>query len=133
MFRVDFRVVLPAEDPRAEEIGSAVRMLAARLAEELDPDAAEVSIDREADGDAVLIRAVATAEPDEIGEDVPQLTPRQWQILRLLDRGLLSKQIALELGLSHYTVSNHIHAILRKFDAPSRTRALHRARRLHLI
>ncbi|MBV8257014.1 MAG: helix-turn-helix transcriptional regulator [Actinobacteria bacterium] len=131
MILIDFRVVVPAA--QADEIRPVVQSIVERVAGELDEVIPSVEVAAEPDGDTVLIRATASAEPEEDDEEPPHLTPRQWQILKLLDRGLLSKQIASELGLSTYTVSNHIHAILRKFDAPSRTRALHRARRLRLI
>jgi DNA-binding CsgD family transcriptional regulator len=61
------------------------------------------------------------------------LTPRQLEILRMLDRGLMSKQIAVELGISKHTVDNHVQAINKVLGVPSRISALSRARRLGLL
>lgn len=43
---------------------------------------------------------------------IDQLTPRQLECLRLVNRGLSSKEIAKELGISYHTVDDHLkHAI----------------------
>jgi PAS domain S-box-containing protein len=57
------------------------------------------------------------------------LTPRQAQVLRLLERGLSTAQIAEELGLSRETVRNHIRRLLRALGASSRLEAVALARR----
>jgi DNA-binding NarL/FixJ family response regulator len=56
------------------------------------------------------------------------LTPRQLEVLRLLDGGMRVHQIKVELGLSEPTVRTHVRAILRAFDACSQLEALHKAR-----
>jgi DNA-binding CsgD family transcriptional regulator len=61
------------------------------------------------------------------------LTPRQLEVLRLLDSGMRARQIKAELSLSEPTVRTHIRAILRAFGACSQLEALHRARTLGLI
>ena len=61
------------------------------------------------------------------------LTPRQTEVLRLLDRGLSTEQIAQGLHISIETVRNHIRAVLRAFDANSRLEAVAIARRWHLL
>jgi DNA-binding CsgD family transcriptional regulator len=71
--------------------------------------------------------------PASSGRSARALTPRQLEILRMLDRGLMSKQIATELGISKHTVNNHVQAILRTLKAPTRMAALARARELHLL
>jgi DNA-binding CsgD family transcriptional regulator len=49
-----------------------------------------------------------------------QLTERETQILtRLLD-GQTNKQIAINLGISSYTVRDHISNMMRKFQVPTR-------------
>lgn len=45
------------------------------------------------------------------------LTPRQRQVLQLMARGLLNKQIAFELGISDKTVKMHRAALLLALDA----------------
>jgi PAS domain S-box-containing protein len=46
-----------------------------------------------------------------------RLTPRQRQVLQLMARGLLNKQIAFELGISDKTVKMHRAALLSALDA----------------
>jgi len=61
------------------------------------------------------------------------LTTRQLAVLRLLESGRTTKQIAEELGISAHTVRHHVQAILKRLDAPSRLAALHAAKLRHLI
>ncbi len=55
---------------------------------------------------------------------LPTLTPRQSEVLRLLERGYATAQIAAELHLSVETVRNHIRAILRALGVHSRLEAV---------
>jgi len=48
------------------------------------------------------------------GEHFVPLSPREMEILQFVTRGMSNKQIALELGISHQTVKNHMTAILKK-------------------
>jgi PAS domain S-box-containing protein len=52
------------------------------------------------------------------------LTPRQSEVLALLERGRTTKQIAAELHLSTDTVRNHVKALLRTMGAHSRLEAV---------
>jgi len=65
---------------------------------------------------------------DAVLDTGPVLTPRQFEVLRLLDGGMSVHQIKVELGLSEPTVRTHVRAILRAFDACSQLEALHKAR-----
>jgi FixJ family two-component response regulator len=47
------------------------------------------------------------------------LTPRERQVLALLVRGLLNKQVAFELGIAEYTVQIHRSHIMRKMEVDS--------------
>ena len=60
----------------------------------------------------------------------PDLTPRQTEVLGLLERGLSTEQIARELQLSVETVRNHIRAVLRGLGVHSRLEAVAVARRV---
>lgn len=51
------------------------------------------------------------------------LSPREMEILQFVTRGMSNKQIALELGISHQTVKNHMTSILKKLDVEDRTQA----------
>jgi PAS domain S-box-containing protein len=63
----------------------------------------------------------------------PHLTPRQAEVLRLLEHGRSTEQIATELHLSVETVRNHIRALLRNLGVHSRLEAVAVARQAHLV
>jgi DNA-binding NarL/FixJ family response regulator len=54
----------------------------------------------------------------------PQLTPRQWEIVRLVSRGLGNRQIARHLALSEGTVRKHLENIFERLGATSRSEAV---------
>ena len=54
----------------------------------------------------------------------PHLTPRQVEVLHLLEQGHSTKQIAVELHLSTETVRNHIRRLLRALGVHSRLEAV---------
>jgi PAS domain S-box-containing protein len=60
----------------------------------------------------------------------PHLTPRQGEVLRLLEQGRSTKQIAAELHLSTETVRNHIRRLFRALGVNSRLEAVAVARDL---
>lgn len=63
--------------------------------------------------------------PPESGDEaVEEITPREIEILRMLSRGLMNKEIAGELGISEHTVKFHISSILDKLGAATRTEAV---------
>ena len=57
-----------------------------------------------------------------------RLTPRQAEVLRLLERGRSTQQIAEELQLSRETVRNHVRHLLHAMGASSRLEAVAVAR-----
>jgi PAS domain S-box-containing protein len=63
----------------------------------------------------------------------PHLTPRQTEVLRLLEHGCSTGQIAEELHLSVETVRNHIRHILQALGVHSRLEAVALTRREHLL
>jgi DNA-binding NarL/FixJ family response regulator len=58
------------------------------------------------------------------------LTSREDQILRLLELGLSNQEIASKLCIAVHTVKNHVHSVLTKLDARSRSEAVARFRAL---
>jgi len=60
------------------------------------------------------------------------LTPRQAEVLRMLERGHSTEQIARELYLSPDTVRNHIRHLFRALGVHSRIEAVAVARHSHL-
>jgi DNA-binding CsgD family transcriptional regulator len=65
--------------------------------------------------------------------EVPELTPRQLEVLGLLAAGKSAKEICRELFLSQATVRNHIRALLQALGAHSQLEALARAREAGLL
>lgn len=59
----------------------------------------------------------------------PRLTPRQVEVLGMLERGRSTQQIASDLNLSPETVRNHVRHILRALGVHSRLEAVARAGR----
>jgi DNA-binding CsgD family transcriptional regulator len=58
---------------------------------------------------------------------VPELTPRQWDLLHLIARGRTNTQIARQLGLSEGTVRTHLENIYGRLEVSNRTAAVIRA------
>jgi DNA-binding NarL/FixJ family response regulator len=59
-----------------------------------------------------------------IAKLVGELTPKQFQVLKLLQNGLLNKQIAFDLNITEATVKAHISAVFRKLNVNTRTQAV---------
>jgi DNA-binding NarL/FixJ family response regulator len=55
---------------------------------------------------------------------VPDLTPRQWEILRLVADGLSNAQIARAVSLSEGTVRKHLENVYGRLEVASRTAAV---------
>ncbi len=83
---------------------------------------------------AALLQRVATlANGDAPAAADVHLTPRERDVLRLIDRGLSNKEIASGLHIEVTTVKNHVHNILEKLGAPRRAAAAAIARRAGLL
>jgi DNA-binding CsgD family transcriptional regulator len=105
------------------------------------PDGRHVPIDVSSvvveGADHRIVGVFGLVEPVARGYSPPPLvtglTPRQLEILQLLDRGLSTTQIAERLGVQVDTVRNHIRALLRALGVHSRLQAVAEARRRGLI
>jgi DNA-binding CsgD family transcriptional regulator len=64
---------------------------------------------------------------------VEPLSPRELEVLRLIDQGLSNPEIAEHLTLAPSTVKTHINNIYGKLGVQGRVQALNRARELELI
>ncbi|GAB4322333.1 MAG: LuxR C-terminal-related transcriptional regulator [Bacteroidales bacterium] len=64
---------------------------------------------------------------------VPQLTSREQEILKLVSDGLLSKEISARLGISLHTVNTHRQRVLEKLSANNSLEAIRFAREYGLI
>jgi len=67
------------------------------------------------------------------GARLAKVTPREYEVLKQLAKGLTNRQIAERLVVSEHTVHRHITNILRKLDLPSRTAAAAYAARSGLL
>lgn len=54
---------------------------------------------------------------------IDALTKRELEILKLISKGMLNKEIASQLNISERTVKNHISNIFKKIDVSDRTQA----------
>lgn len=52
-----------------------------------------------------------------------ELTPRELEIIELIDRGMSNKDVARHLGIEVGTVKNHVHNILKKLHVHRRINA----------
>ena len=57
----------------------------------------------------------------------PQLTPRHWELLRLVAAGHTNGQIARRVGVTEGTVRKHLENIYARLHVSSRTAAITRA------
>jgi DNA-binding NarL/FixJ family response regulator len=74
-----------------------------------------------------LVRRLRAPEAVEPGLSIDDLTPREYEVLELLARGLDNGQIARALYLSQHTVKNHVSSILIKLQVQNRIQAAVRA------
>jgi DNA-binding NarL/FixJ family response regulator len=89
---------------------------------------------KDASGDQVLeailtarrgVRYLPRAVRDRLVERLPlsELTPREYQVLTLITRGLSNRDIAQELRIADKTVRIHVSSLLDKMNARDRTQA----------
>ena len=86
------------------------------------------AVRRVREGDAVfsprlagfVLDAFAGAAPSRGDPDLEQLTPREREVLQLLARGYMYKEIARRLEISAKTVEAHASSVLRKLQLSSR-------------
>ena len=81
-----------------------------------------------------LIQLSTTKEaPGPRRKDVPALTPRQLEVLKLLSEGKSVREIGKELYLSEATVRNHVRSLLQALGAHSQLEVLARAREMGIL
>jgi DNA-binding NarL/FixJ family response regulator len=80
--------------------------------------------------DPVLAGTLAASS---VGSQMPQLTHRERDVLRLLADGLANEEIGKRLFISAETVRTHVRKAMDKLDADTRTQAVARALRDRLI
>lgn len=102
----DLALAMSLPSPLAEAVAETIAWVASLSVEDADP---------------------ATARPD-IG-----LTPREWDVLRLMVEGRTDPEIADALYMSPRTASWHVGNVLLKLDVESRTAAVAVALRSGLL
>jgi len=137
-------VVAPEETRRAREI-FARNLMGPRAGSDnkgvvIDADGERVSIEVSAvplqSGGRVIGvfgQVLDVEEDDPPPPPHPHLTPRQTEVLSLLEQGRSTEQMARELHLSTETVRNHIRHILRALNVHSRLEAVAVGRQEHLV
>ncbi|MCL1840751.1 MAG: response regulator transcription factor [Propionibacteriaceae bacterium] len=87
------------------------------------------AVQRTAAGEAVFTPALAglvlgeyrrMATAKQHGDEVPELTARETEVLRLVATGLSYREIAERLVVSHRTVQNHVQNVLHKLELHNR-------------
>jgi two-component system, NarL family, nitrate/nitrite response regulator NarL len=96
--------------------------LLATLARAIDGESRLESLQAALGAESPSADAPAGEQPE------PQLTPRELEVLRLIEAGHTNKAIAFELSCSQSTVKNHVHAVLNKLGVSRRTEAARIAR-----
>jgi DNA-binding NarL/FixJ family response regulator len=115
------------KDAPQEEVLEAVRRVRGGESP-LDPELA-----------ARLLRRLAAEEgangPRRVARQRPpnQLTPREFEVLRLMKLGYTNRQIAGELVISLGTAKNHVEHIIAKLESSDRTQAVVKALELGVL
>ena len=86
-------------------------------------------------GRFVGIFGIVALDEERVVRQTPPtaLTPRQFEVLRLLAHGYSTAQMADSLSLSRTTIRNHVCALLQSLNVNSRIEALAEARRRGLL
>jgi DNA-binding NarL/FixJ family response regulator len=92
------------------------------------PDELAAAIERVAQGDAVFSPRLAGFVLDAFragdhvagDEELNELTPREREVLQLIARGYMYKEIAARLHISAKTVESHVSSVLRKLQLSTR-------------
>lgn len=71
-----------------------------------------------------VVQTFRKPAPAAVTERMPQLSARENDVLELLVKGLLQKEIAQQLGISYWTVQTHIARIYEKLHVHSRAQAV---------
>jgi DNA-binding NarL/FixJ family response regulator len=73
-----------------------------------------------------VARKMKEVSSDKIGiaQKVSELTPKQFQVLCLIKRGMMNKDIANELNVTEATIKAHVGSLFKRLDVKSRTQIL---------
>jgi DNA-binding NarL/FixJ family response regulator len=132
-------VLLTAYDDSSQAVHSMTAGARAYCSKDIDPAKLVDAIHHVCDGSYVIsdkmydaaglenwlsqrtdLASTAYSDP---GDPFEPLSNREMEVLECVTAGMSNKEIAVELGISHQTVKNHVTAILRKLRVDDRTQA----------
>ena len=96
------------------------------ISKSVKPAAMKRAINDIMDGERIIrlaSGATPSNQPEPSSNQLPKMSSRQLQVLRLMSRGLSNKDIALELEISPNTVRIHVSALLGILGVASRSAA----------
>ena len=132
-------VVMSGSEQRQDVLDALAAGVIGYIPKSLDPEAMVAAIPtgpgrRHLRADAAVDRTAEDPEPSSSidANVIAMLTPRQYDVLRLLGKGQANKEIARALDISEGTVNIHLAAIFRLLDVRNRTEAVLKASALDI-
>lgn len=136
------RVLMLTVSEKEADLFSAIRFGArGYLLKDAQPQEVLQAVGRVAAGEAVFSPAMAAklleefkggADPPAPAAAVPEVSPRENEVLRLVAGGASNREIAAALSISENTVRTHLKSILEKLHLKNRSQAAAHAARLGL-
>jgi DNA-binding NarL/FixJ family response regulator len=124
--RPDVRFLALSVSDAAEDVIAIIRAGArGYVTKTISGNELEDAIERVASGDAVFSPRLAgfvldAYRSEQAGSELDELTPREREVLQLIARGYLYKEIAGRLHISVKTVESHVSSVLRKLQLSTR-------------
>lgn len=116
------RILVLSSYASEEEVYSAIRAGASGyVLKDVDQEELTAAIRKTHAGQRYLPAALAELIAERAPR--PELTPREHEVLQLIARGLINREIAQILGTSESTVRNHTIHLFAKLDVSDRTEA----------
>lgn len=129
----------PGADPHGSvrvllsEIGSGVAELVVRAGGDPELRARLIRLQRHTENATAALQAARRADGDRREDIADALTPREYDVLRLVATGRTNGEIGARLGLSNNTVKSYLRAVMQKLQARNRAQAVANARRHGLL
>ena len=127
--RPDVRFLALSVSDAAEDVIAVIRAGArGYVTKTISGDDLAAAIERVASGDAVfsprlagfVLDAFRSAPSEARDAELEELTPREREVLQLIARGYLYKEIGARLHISVKTVETHVSSVLRKLQLSTR-------------
>ncbi len=131
-------LILSAFDDRERVYRAICNGASGYLLKTSDPDEILSGIRDVIHGTAVLSGAIASMILQGFSrhgpvEQLEELTSREEDVLRLLVKGFIKKEIADQLAISQHTVDMHLRSVYRKLHVRSQTEAVSKALRQGIV